>query len=103
MVTIDFITKLPRTTKQHDSIMVVVDKLNKDAHFIPLKLTHKASNIADIYMKKVVKIRELPKEIVLDRDTEFTSKFWKGLLRIWDKFKSQYNISPRVRWENKED
>jgi hypothetical protein len=46
IVTIDFITKFPRTTRQHDSIMVVVDKLTKVAHFIPVKMTHKATNIA---------------------------------------------------------
>jgi hypothetical protein len=49
VVTTDFITKLPRTNKQHDYIMVVVDKLTKAIHFIPVKLTHKATNIADIY------------------------------------------------------
>jgi hypothetical protein len=42
---------LPRTNKQHDSIKVVVDKLTKAAHFIPIKLTHKAANIVDVYMK----------------------------------------------------
>jgi hypothetical protein len=46
VVTIDFITKLPKTTRQHDSIMVVVDKLTKVAHFILVKLSHKATNIA---------------------------------------------------------
>jgi hypothetical protein len=51
VVTIDFITKLPRTNKQHYSIMVVVDKLTKVAHFIPVKLTHKATNIVDVYMR----------------------------------------------------
>jgi hypothetical protein len=49
--TVDFITKLPRTVKQHDSIMVVVDKLTKETHFIPVKTTHKATNIAEIHMK----------------------------------------------------
>jgi hypothetical protein len=53
VVTMDFITILPRTGKQHDSIMVVVDKLTKSAHFIPLKTTHKAADIADIFMKEV--------------------------------------------------
>jgi hypothetical protein len=48
VVIMDFITKLPRKNKQHDSIMVVVDKLTKAAHFIPVKLTHKETNIADI-------------------------------------------------------
>jgi hypothetical protein len=51
VVTMDFITKLPRTNKQHDSIMVVMDKLTKDAHFISLKFTHKAANIVDVYMR----------------------------------------------------
>jgi hypothetical protein len=52
-VTMYFITKLPRTNKQHDFIMVVVDKLTKDAHFIPVKLTHKESNIVDVYMREI--------------------------------------------------
>jgi hypothetical protein len=47
----DFITKLPITVKKHDSIMVVVDKITKATHFILVKLTHKESNIAKIYMK----------------------------------------------------
>ena len=51
VVTMDFITKIPRTKKQRDSIMVVVDKLTKDAHIIPVKLTHKEGNIVDIYMR----------------------------------------------------
>jgi hypothetical protein len=49
----DFITKLPRTNKQHDSIMVVVDKLTEVGHFILVKLTHKKANIADIYMREL--------------------------------------------------
>jgi hypothetical protein len=49
----DFITKLPRTNKQHDSIMVVVDNLTKAAHFILVKLTHKATNIVDVYMREI--------------------------------------------------
>jgi hypothetical protein len=42
----DVIAKLPRTTSQHDSIMVVVEKLKKDAHFFPIKMTHPTTNIA---------------------------------------------------------
>jgi hypothetical protein len=53
VVRMDFITKLPRTNKQHDSIMVVADNLIKDAHFIPVNLTHKEANIADIYMSEI--------------------------------------------------
>jgi hypothetical protein len=51
VVTMVFITKLPRTIEQDDSILVVVDKITNDAHFIAVKLTHKATNIVDIYMR----------------------------------------------------
>jgi hypothetical protein len=56
VVTMDFITGFPRTTKLHDSIMVVVDKLTKATHFIPLKTTHKAADVADIFIKEVAQI-----------------------------------------------
>jgi hypothetical protein len=79
VVTMDFITKLPRTNKQHDSIMVVVDKLTKATHFIPVKLTYKATNIVDVYMREITRLHGIPKTIVSDRDPKFTSKFWKGL------------------------
>jgi hypothetical protein len=81
VVTMDFITGLPRTNKQHDSIMVVVDKLTKVAHFIPLKTTHKEINVDDIYMREVIGLHNIPKKIVSDRDPKFTSKFWRGLFK----------------------
>jgi DNA-directed RNA polymerase subunit E'/Rpb7 len=81
VVTMDFITGLPRTTKLHDSIMVVVDKLTKATHFIPLKTTHKAANVADIFIKEVAQLQGIPKTIVSNRDPKFTSNFWKGLFK----------------------
>jgi hypothetical protein len=81
VVTMDFITRLPRTSKQHDSIMVVVDKLTKAAHFIPLKTTHRATDVADIFLKEVARLHGIPKTIVSDRDLKFTSNFWKGLYK----------------------
>ena len=50
-ITMDFITGLPRTKKHNDSIMVVVDKLSKETHFIPVKSTYKVVNIADVFLK----------------------------------------------------
>jgi GTP-binding protein EngB required for normal cell division len=73
VVTIDFITKFIRIVKQHDFIMVVVDKLTKEA------------NIVEIYMKEVVKLHGVPKTIVLDRDSKITSNFWKGLFKEFGK------------------
>jgi hypothetical protein len=81
VVTIDFITKLPITVKQHDSIMVIVDKSTKVAHFIPMKTPHKAPNIVKIYMKEVVKLHGVPKAIVSDRDPKFMFNFWKYLFK----------------------
>jgi hypothetical protein len=90
VVTIDFITRLPRKGKLHDLIMVVVYKLTKAAHFIPLKTTRKAANVADIFMKEVARLHRVPKTIVSDRDTKFTSNFWKGLFKG---FKTNLNFS----------
>jgi transposase InsO family protein len=81
MVTIDFITKFPRTTRQHDSIMVVVDKLTKVAHFVLVNMTHTIDNIVEICMKEIFRSHGIPKEIVSDRDTEFTSNFLRGLFK----------------------
>jgi len=81
VVTIYFITKLPIKMKKNDSIMVVVDKLTKVAHFILVNTTQKETNIAEIYMKEVVRLHGVPKEIFSERDSKFTSKFWKVLFK----------------------
>eukprot|EP00253_Pinus_taeda_P019164 PITA_19164 len=75
----DFITGLPQTRKNHDSIMVVVDKLSKAAHFIPVHSTYKVVQIAHLFMKNVFRLHGLPKVIISDRDVKFTSTFWRML------------------------
>jgi hypothetical protein len=70
--------------------MVVVDKLTKAAHFIPIKLTHKETNIVDVYMKEIARLHGIPKTIVLDRNPKFTSKIWKGL---FNGFRTNLNFS----------
>ena len=59
--------------------MVVVEKLTKEAHFIPVKSTYKTGAIAKIFMKEIFRLHGLPKAIVSDRDVKFNSNFWKGL------------------------
>jgi hypothetical protein len=81
VITMDFITKFPRTSKQHDSIMVVVDKVTKATHFVPVNSTYKATDIAKIYMREITKLHGIPKTIVSDRVSKFTSNFWKGLFK----------------------
>ena len=75
----DFIIGLPMTWRQHDSIMVVVDKLTKASHFIPIKSTYKVDSITKLFMKDIFILHGFPKAIISDRDTKFTSNFWKGL------------------------
>jgi hypothetical protein len=79
IISMDFITGLPKTQRQHDSIMVVVDKLSKSAHFIPVKSTYKAINITEIFMKEIFRLHGIPKMVISDRDVKFTSNFWKEL------------------------
>ena len=78
-ITIDFITGLPKKKKSNDSIMVVVDKLSKSAHFIPVQSTYRAAQIANIFMKNIFKLHGLPKVIISDRDVKFNSAFWRTL------------------------
>ena len=75
----DFITSLPVIVKRHDSIMVMVDRLSKVAHFIPVKTTYLASEVAQVFIREIVRLHGVPKKIVSDRDAKFTSKFWKEL------------------------
>jgi hypothetical protein len=65
--------------KQHDLIMVVVDKWTKATHFIRVKLKHKDPNIVKIYIKEIFSLHGVSKEIVFDRDRKFTSNFGKRL------------------------
>ena len=78
-ISMDFIAGLPMTWRQHDSIMVVVYKLTKAAHFISVNSTHKTDDIEKIFMKEIFKLHGFPKAIVSNRDVKFTSNFWKGL------------------------
>jgi hypothetical protein len=78
-ISLDFITGLPKTRKQNDSIMVVIDKLSMFAHLIPIKSTFKAINIAEIFMKEIFRLHGILKMVISDRDVKFTSAFWKEL------------------------
>ena len=75
----DFITGLPRTRSGYDSIWVVVNRLMKVAHFIPVKTTYMCAKLVKIYMTRIVCLQGVPRTIVSDRGTQFTSKFWNQL------------------------
>ena len=81
IISLDFFTGLPKNHYLNDSIMVVVNRLTKAAHFIPIKTTYKAANIADIFLKHIFLLHGIPKVIISDRDPKFTGNFWKSLFK----------------------
>src|SRR5262249_25627994 len=75
----DFVTGLPRTSTGFDSIWVIVDRLTKSAHFLPVKTTYSVAKYAKLYIERIVCLHGLPVSIVSDRGPQFTSRFWKKL------------------------
>jgi hypothetical protein len=90
----DFIVGLPRTQVVYDSIWVIVDRLTKVAHFIPVKTTYSSAKLAELYMSRIVCLHGVPKKIVSDRGSQYTSKFWENLHESMDtklNFSSAYH------------
>ncbi|KAK1620721.1 hypothetical protein QYE76_026238 [Lolium multiflorum] len=75
----DFITGLPMTNKKKDMIWVIVDRLTKSAHFLAVNQQDKGEKLIDLYIKEIVSKHGVPKKIVSDRGSVFTSAFWKQL------------------------
>ncbi|GJS73249.1 reverse transcriptase domain-containing protein [Tanacetum coccineum] len=78
-ITMDFITKLPKTAAGFDSIWVIVDRLTKSAHFLPMKETDSTEKLTRLYMKEIVARHGIPVSIISDRDSHFTSRVWQSL------------------------
>lgn len=89
-ISMDFITKLPKVIGGYDAIFVVVDKLTKVAHLIPIRETYTASDVAKIFVKEVVRLHGIPSKIISDRDSKFTSRFWTS---IFESLGTQLNLS----------
>ncbi|GJV43947.1 putative reverse transcriptase domain-containing protein [Tanacetum coccineum] len=78
-ITMDFVTKLPKTSSGHDTIWVIVDRLTKSAHFIPTKATYSMETLTRLYIKEIVSRHGVPISIISDRDSHFTSRFWQSM------------------------
>jgi hypothetical protein len=79
IISMYFVIGFPKTIKQHDAIMVVVDKLRKETHFIPIKSTFKSIDIANVFIKEIFRLHNFPKTIISDRYSMFTLNLWKRL------------------------
>ncbi|KAD4385317.1 hypothetical protein E3N88_25485 [Mikania micrantha] len=77
-ITMDLITKLPKTRKGYDTIWVIVDRLTKSAHFLPIRESYSSEKMAETYVREIVSRHGVPVTIVSDRDTRFTSHFWRN-------------------------
>ena len=78
-ITMDFVTRLPRTLGGDNAIWVIVDRLTKSAHFLPMKVNFSMDRLASLYIKEIVRMHGVPVSIVSDRDPRFTSRFWHSL------------------------
>jgi hypothetical protein len=78
----------------YDSIWVINDKLTKVTHFIPVKTTYSRATLAELYVSRIVCLHGVPKKIVSNRGSQFTSKFWEKLHESMDtklNFSSAYH------------
>ena len=78
-ISMDFIVGLRRTTKGFDSIQVIIDKLTKIAHFLPVKVQYTVATYTELYIARILSLHGVLKTIVSDRGPQFVSKFWEEL------------------------
>ncbi|GJR91572.1 putative reverse transcriptase domain-containing protein [Tanacetum coccineum] len=80
-ITMDFVTKLLMTQSRNDTIWVIVDRLTKSAHFLPMRENDPMDNLTRLYLKEVVTRHGVPVSIICDRDPRFASNFWRAFQR----------------------
>ena len=81
-ITMHFVTGLPRTQRQHDAIWVIVDRLTKSAHFLPIIVEDSLEKLVQLYVDEIVRLHGVLVSIVSDRDPRFTSRFWPSLQAV---------------------
>ncbi|GKA61382.1 putative reverse transcriptase domain-containing protein [Tanacetum coccineum] len=75
----DFVTKLPKTSSGHDTIWVIVDRLTKFTHFLPMHEDYKMDRLARLYLNEIDARHGVPISIIYDHDSRFTSRFWQTM------------------------
>ena len=75
----DFVVGLPLTWRKHDSVWVVVDRLTKSVHFLPVRTDYSLDKLSELYIKEIVLLHGIPISIISDRDSRFSSIVWGKL------------------------
>ena len=78
----DFVTHLPGTSRGHDAVWVIIDRLTKLAHFLVVLMTFTLEEFCRLYIWEIVWLHGVPISIVLDQDPRFTTHIWKSFLRV---------------------
>ena len=78
-ITMNFVVGLPLTRRKHNSVWVVVNRLTKSAHFLPVRTDYSLDKLAELYIKEIVRLHGIPISIISDRDSRFASRFWGKL------------------------
>ncbi|GJY48896.1 reverse transcriptase domain-containing protein [Tanacetum coccineum] len=78
-IAMDFMTKLPRTSGWHDTICVIMNRLTKFAHFLPMREDYKMERLARLYLNEIVSRHGMSISIISDHDSRFTSRCWKSM------------------------
>jgi len=82
-ISMDFVTHLPRSVRGHDSIWVIVDRLTKCIHFLPINQKMSLDKLVELYVREIVRLHGVPTSIISDRDLRFTSRLWQSLQNTW--------------------
>jgi transposase InsO family protein len=78
----DIVVGLPRTPKGNDSIWVIVDRLTKVTHFVPIKTQHRTERLVELYVEHILRLHVAPKSIVSNRGPQFVAKFWRSFHKL---------------------
>jgi hypothetical protein len=90
VMSMDFVVGLLLTSHRHNAILLIVDKLTKSAHFILVRDTYDVTDVACVFVSEFIHLHEIPKNIISDRDSRFTSRFWTSLQSVLG---TQLNLS----------
>ena len=78
-ISMDFIIGLPNTSQKHDLIWVIIDRLTKTAHFLPVHTSYSAKKYAEVYLDQIIRLHSVPKTIISDCGAQFVAHFWEQL------------------------